>query len=595
MNHKHNIGIYSCIWIVAILILFVSLFQNFGDAKVINYSGVIRGATQKLVKKEMHGDKDDELITYLDDVLFDLRTGEGKFDLEKINDDSYQQQLADMNLLWENIKVEIQNVRNGKSQDRLYSLSEEYFVKADAMVGTAQYLSDEKLQFSIEIFAGYLLVTISVFFLWYRYKQRQIDKAMYTDELTGIYNFNAFEMDVVKKNEVFKNFDYALICFDIDDFKYLNQTYGYQFGDQLLKIIATSLQQFVGGTGSCARYGSDQFFLYTRDAPHIIDDLRKTLKNNVMNAIELDVYNDLTLSFGVYKVDKNDSPQTMIDNASLAHKSAKKAGKGIVTYYNQDLLDKFYNESKMIRDMHLALTNKEFMLYLQPQFEMPNLNVIGAEALVRWHKSDGAILFPDEFIPIFEQNGFIYDLDFYMLEQVCQFLNNYHLEDASFKISINFSRVTIHHKDFYNRLTKTIKDYHVPIKCLALEITESAFNEFSSYTMSILNRLHNEGYVLSMDDFGTGYSSLNSIHLLPIDILKIDKEFLHEKTRTENMVSIIKLIIEIAHVLGMKVISEGVETQNDVDLLCKLDCHIGQGYYVSKAIIKEDFADKFLK
>lgn len=595
MRPKHNMGVYTCIWIVAILILSVSLFQIFGDAKVINYSGIVRGATQKLIKKELHGQQDDDLIVYLDDILYDLRTGEGNYNLEKMNDSVYQSQLDEMNRQWIEIKKEIYNVRNGKSKDELFRLSEDYFDSANEMVATVQKISDDKLKLLIEIFAGYLLVTISVFFFWYRYKQRQIQKAMYTDELTGIYNFNAFEIDIQRKKESLDESEFVLLCFDIDDFKYLNRTYGYQFGNQLLKLVAEELKRFVGETGSCARYGSDNFFLFILNQENVVEKLKECLKDCIKNSIDLDIYNDLSFSFGVYLVDKNDSPQTMVDNVNLAHKNSKSVGKGVVTFYNQKLLDKFYNESKMVKDMHIAITKQEFKLYLQPQFEIPSMKIIGAEALVRWHKEDGALLFPDEFIPLFEQNGFIYELDFYMLEKVCFFIKEHHLEDSSFKVSINFSRVTIHHKEFYHRLTKTLRENHIPVDCIELEITESAFNEFSHHTMSMLNRLHSEGYILSMDDFGTGYSSLNSIHTLPIDILKIDKEFLHEKTRTQSMVSIIKLIIEIAHVLGMKVISEGVENQEDVDLLNQLNCHVGQGYFISKPILQADFVKKYMQ
>lgn len=590
---KNNMKIYTSIWVIAIFILLISFFQNIGDAKTINYSGIIRGATQKLIKKELYGHQDDELINYLDDILDELQLGDGKYGLIKMDDESYQNQLQDMNVLWDDIKVEIYNVREGGSKERLYDLSENYFEKANKMVATAEALSNQKMMISIVIFVLYLILTISVFLFWYRYKQKQLDKAKYIDDLTGIYNYQAFEKEI-EQRLLIKSRGYVMICFDIDDFKFLNTTYGYQFGDRLLVVFAHELQKFAGDDGCCARYGNDQFFVLKNDGDDIIDVLIHNLKHSINENLDLEISDDMTISVGAYKIQEHDSMQDCIDNSSLAHKEAKKKGKGMTVWYDQALLNKLYKENKLVKRMHNALLNHEFKMYLQPKFNIPSLRTVGAEALVRWHMDEDTVLYPDEFISLFEQNGFIYDLDFYMLEQVCQFIKENHLEDTQFRISINFSRVSIHHKDFYSRLTHMIDEYCIPIQCLELEITESAFNEFSNFTMNTLNKLHQKGYVLSMDDFGSGYSSLNILNKIPVDIIKIDKEFLKKKNRSRNMIAVIECIVRVSHALGMYVICEGVETKSDVDLLNELDCHLGQGYYVSRPVKKEIFIERFL-
>ena len=594
MKQKHNMVVYSCIWIVAILLLVFSLAQNFGIAKVINYSGIVRGATQKLIKEEIYNQPNDNLIAYLDGILNNLRTGEGEYGLVSLDDDAYHQELDEMYQTWEIMKTEITNVRAGQSKDELYRLSEDYFIKADHMVATAQEYSDAKLRYSIITFVAYLVVTIGFFMLWHKYKQRQINNAMYIDELTGVNNFSGFEIELEAKLSK-ANDSTALLCLDIDGFKYMNSIYGSKIGDQLLKVIAWTLQVFVGEKGCLARYGSDEFYILCEYHKETITQLKKAINENVQKTIELDIYKDLTVCIGVYLIQKGDDISNMIDNANLAHKHAKKLGKGGFLCYNQELLDQLYYESKLAKNMHTALTNHEFKLYLQPKFQIPTLKVVGAEALVRWQEADGNILFPDEFIPSFEQNGFIYELDFYMLEQVCQFIDAHDLVNTEFKISVNFSRVTIHHQDFCGNLDRIMTKYNIPPQAIELEITETTFNEFSPHIIFMLNQLCAKGYVFSMDDFGAGFSSLNSIHSIPVDIIKIDRAFLAESHENESVISIMRLIVEMAHLLNKTIICEGVEQIHDVELLNDMGCYLGQGYYISKPIEQKEFVEKYLK
>lgn len=592
MKQKQSMGIYTCIWIIAIIILIVSLFQNLGYAKVINYSGIVRGATQKLIKQELQGEKDDEIIEYLDKIIHELQTGQGEYGLMKINNEKYQSQLETMEVSWELIKTEIQEVRNGGTENRLYELSQDYFSQADQMVATAQSVSDQSLVSSITLFFIYLLITGGVFAIWYHYKQRQIKKVMYIDKLTGLHNFLAFEMDVQKKLEYLNDNKYLMICFDIDDFKYLNTSYGYAFGDQLLKVVAQSLNEFVQPYGNCGRNGSDHFYALFSYGQNTIDDLKEKLKLDMKKQIDLDIIDDITLSFGVCLVNNETSVQDVLDNTLLAHKNAKSRGKGCTVWYDQNLLDKLYQENMIIKQMHHALIQHEFQLYLQPKFHIPSLEIVGAESLVRWHMPNHKILYPDEFIPLFEKNGFIYELDFDIFRQTCAFIHKYHLSD-DFPISVNFSRVTIHHKDFYTRLHQIIHEYYVPVGCIEIEITESAFNDLSISIIDMLNRLREEGFIISMDDFGAGYSSLNLLNSMSVDVLKIDRQFLLEQESKKEQ--IIRLIVDLTKALNMKVICEGVETKEDVQLLEKVHCPLGQGYYISYPIMQDEFAQKFLK
>ena len=593
MKQKQNLVIYSCIWAIAVFILVFSLFQNMGDAKIINYSGIIRGATQKLVKKELSGDHDDALITYIDGVLVDLQTGQGDYGLVKLEDSSYQDQLLEIDAVWKQMKQEITNVRSGALPDNLYQLSEEYFEMTDHMVTTAQLVADKRLTNVILVFVIYLVVTISSFLIWHRYKQKQISKAMYIDELTGINNVLAFEHELVNIVSKLEE-DMLLICMDIDGFKYLNSVYGSRIGDKILKSIASTLQKFVEKKGYCARYGNDEFFLLCKDQPNIIMHLDEEIKKAVQESIKLDLASDLSLTWGVYAIQKEDTITNMMDNVSLAHKQAKTMGKGSCLYYNDELLSTLYREGKLAKQMYEALKEKEFKLYLQPKFKIPSLEIVGAEALVRWQKKDGTILYPDEFIPFFERNAFIYELDFYMLEEACIFIKENHLEKTSFRISVNFSRITIHHQGFNDSIKKILNKYDIPIQCIEIEITENAINDFSKHIIEMLDNLGKEGFILSMDDFGAGYSSLTSIHAIPAHIIKIDRRFLQETHQDNNVEVIMRFIVEIARLLGKEVICEGVEVKKDIELLERIQCPFGQGYYISKPVYKTDFVQRFL-
>lgn len=185
MKGKKSLGIYTLLWIIAVLILIFSLFQNFGYAKVINYSGIIRGATQKLVKEELNNEQDDALIVYLDDILDGLQNGSRAYQLTLVKDVYYQKQLADMKEMWEAMKKEIVLVREGGNKDKLYQMSQDYFKAANAMVTTVEELSNLRFKSAIIIFFIYLLLSGGFFALWYIYKKRQLDKIRYIDELTG--------------------------------------------------------------------------------------------------------------------------------------------------------------------------------------------------------------------------------------------------------------------------------------------------------------------------------------------------------------------------------------------------------------------------
>lgn len=597
MKKKSGLVIYSLIWIIAILILGFSIYQNLGDAQVINYSGIIRGGTQKLIKNELVDVQDDDSIQYLNDILFDLETGKGEFGLNSNHSAAYKSLLEETKTQWEDIKNEIQLIRNGSDKQILLDKSETYFDLTNRLVASAEMDSNRKLSWIIMTILVYLALSIGFFSLWYHRKSKEIHTIKKYDDLTKIYNFEAFIEEAQLTLCSRFDEDFILVYLDIDDFKILNTSYGYLFGDELLKIIANALHQYLKEGELCCRVNADNFLILMKHDPKAIDSLKALLNEHIKNQASLKISDEISFCIGVFPITIKEytkaDVQSMIDNANMAHKKAKSKGNDQSVWYDDNFLKQLYFDNMIIKRIHSAIKNKEFQMYLQPKFDIRDTKIIAAEALVRWQFSQDQILYPDSFIPQLENNGLISELDLYMLEQACAFLQEHQLSETGFTIAVNFSRVTLFQRDLYERIHEILDAHAIPSHAIEIEVTESAFNDISDTVIHTLNTLKEDGFHISMDDFGTGYSSLNLLNTLSIDILKIDRTFLEQIDQKGK--SIIELIIHIAHTFQIKVICEGIETIEQLDYLQSVGCDMGQGYYVSKPIPEKDFYQQYLK
>jgi EAL domain-containing protein (putative c-di-GMP-specific phosphodiesterase class I) len=246
--------------------------------------------------------------------------------------------------------------------------------------------------------------------------------------------------------------------------------------------------------------------------------------------------------------------------------------------------------------METALFNREFKMFIQPKWDIREDRLYGGEALVRWIKEDGNMVYPSDFVPVFERNGFIEQIDMYMLDSACRMLREQlDAGNAIYPISVNQSRMLLNDPDYIRRITDVLQKYQIPEGYIELEITETVLFSEQDKMISILNELKSVNIKLSMDDFGSGYSSLNMLKDFPFDVLKIDKEFFSESITSEASVWILKKIIEMAEGLGIRVICEGVETKDQVEMLQKIGCRYVQGYYYSKPIPAERFVELYCK
>ncbi|MDV9640175.1 bifunctional diguanylate cyclase/phosphodiesterase [Clostridioides difficile] len=540
------------------------------------------------------------MISQLDSILIELRTGNGKHRLQRCDNKEFQEKLIEMDAMWDSMKKEIRKVRNGGSGDKLYKLSEKYSSLSNQVVFISEKHSDIKLHFFATVLFIYLIISTISLLIWEYYNKRKFDKIFYTDNLTKIKNQVAFENRAIEILSHAYNKEYVLLNIDIDNFKYINDTHGYEYGDKVLVIVANVLAKTFNTKETCARVGSDNFVILAKYRESLLYEISKTLTDAIISELNMNVTQTISFCIGAYLVEIEKSNykyiNSIMDKANIAHKVSKMRGISSTVWYNENLLKQLQMENSIYNHMYKALENEEFQMYLQPKFQISSLNVVSAEALVRWFSPELGFLSPDQFIPLFEKSGFIIELDFYMLKKACSFIKKTFMKKNkyTYPIAVNFSRVTIYQNDFYQRFLDTVREYEIPFKYIEIEVTESAFNEISEPVISILDKLEKLGFLISMDDFGSGYSSLSLLCSLSINGLKLDKSLLKEKFNRAKVYSIIKCIIEMSHSIDMSIVCEGIETKKDLEFLKTVKCDLGQGFYFSKPIEEKEFFNKYV-
>ncbi|MDX5679651.1 EAL domain-containing protein, partial [Clostridioides difficile] len=281
---------------------------------------------------------------------------------------------------------------------------------------------------------------------------------------------------------------------------------------------------------------------------------------------------------------------TIMDRANTARKTIKGGHKNSFAFYDKEMHKKILKEKEIENSMVDALNNGEFIVYFQPKYSLSDYQIIGAEALVRWDNPQKGLIPPIEFIPVFERNGFIVNIDFYVFEEVCKKIREWMDEGQKVvPISVNLSRMHFVNSNFIEEFKLIVDKYKIPTRLIELELTETAVLDNIEGLLDTMNNLKEKGFVISMDDFGTGYSSLNLLKELPVDILKLDRAFFTEKDESNNEKIVISNVIKMAKELKMKVISEGVETISQVEFLKQIGCDMVQGYLFSKPMPVKEF------
>lgn len=413
-----------------------------------------------------------------------------------------------------------------------------------------------------------------------------IERITSKDALTGLLTLTKFEIIakdlLTKRNE--KHF--ALIYCDIDKFKYINETLGYAIGNKILIDFAKLSSAYLYKDELICRCSADKFIILLEYKN--IETLKNRLNDFNKKFIEIKklYFNNIKISLiaGIYLIKSNDkSLMSIIDKANVARKTIKGSHKSHYAFYDDKLHMQITKEKEIENIMLSSLENKEFLVYLQPKIELSTKKIVGAEALVRWLNPLKKIIPPVEFIPLFEKNGFIIDLDFYVYEEVFKRMRSWIDEGKELiPISLNVSRLHLNDTDFIPRLKKLTQKYNIPTSLIELELTESIFFENVDYLLKTMKELKLLGFTCSIDDFGSGYSSLNLLKDLPIDVLKLDKDFFPNHYINKKEKVIISNIVKMAKELDITVLSEGIETEEQANFLTEIGCTMAQGYLFDK-------------
>lgn len=420
----------------------------------------------------------------------------------------------------------------------------------------------------------------------------------YVDSITRGRSKTSFQEETIKILANCKANEYCLVSMDIVKFNAINDAFGIEEGNKTLKYVYDTIALNLSDDECVARIESDVFdILMLNDSKeHIEKRLQKIVEqvNRFNEKASLKYY--LSFACGIYCIEDTKMQLIKIqDRTNLARKKLKKdidAELCQCRFYNSQDTFELIREKDIENKMRLALENHEFKLYLQPKFNLFTNKVDASEALIRWIGNEE--IYPEEFIPLFEKNGFIIELDYYVFEEVCKTIRKWLDNGISFDtISFNMSRYNLSNNDKLSRYETIRNKYNVPSSYLEFEITESLIIESEAVITRFIDNAKALGYQCSIDDFGSGYSSLNVLKTIQADALKIDKEFFSEKGGKRKE-TIIEFIIMLAHELGMKTIAEGVETKDQVDYLRELGCDMIQGFYYSKPITVSEFEKMYL-
>jgi len=417
------------------------------------------------------------------------------------------------------------------------------------------------------------------------------------DTLTNLYNRREFEnlLNITIANSARNNAYFALFVIDIDNFKSINDTVGHIDGDSYLKQFAEHLSLLTRKGDILSRIGGDEFALISSrlKTPSSARILAERIKNGMVIPYmvqQKSLTSTVSIGISIYPIDGTNS-ELLLKNADIAMYSAKRAGKNTYQFYTTKLSYLQHREAEIVSYLRSALKNDEFYLYYQPKYNLLTREIVGAEVLLRWYNETLGNVLPEEFIPIAENSGLIINIGNWVInktfEQASLWAEKY---KRRMLFSINVSPVQFANTNFFSNLKTSLEKWDYPAEYLDIEITENLLMQNNADITVGLKNIDLIGVNISIDDFGTGYSSLSRLKSLPINTLKIDKIFVADIQNEFDKVVVIDTIIKLAHELGMNIVAEGIETNEQLAYLVSKKCHLGQGFLLSKPLNAADFA-----
>ena len=412
------------------------------------------------------------------------------------------------------------------------------------------------------------------------------------DSLTGLFTKRYF-FEYIRQYEEYQGaIPMDAVVLNIRRFHMINEIHGHAYGDYLLSHVAKSLKSLLNDyEGIVCRTDSDTFYLFFEHQ----EDIEKTLNDNVITMINKEFVGiNVGLRVGIYQnVTSRMDIEDIFDRALHACNGLRNNYKDVYAYYDESMHNKEIYDERLLAQFDDALEKGQFMVYYQPKYNIkgdePRLT--SAEALVRWNHPEYGLISPGVFIPLLEDNGLIQKLDRFVWNGAAEQAHIWNVKyNFQLPISVNVSRVDIYDQQLESTLLDIVHLHHIEPKQLLLEITESAYTNDAKGIINSIKHLRADGFKIEMDDFGTGYSSLNMVSNLPIDVLKIDREFIIHMCTSDKDKKMVEILLNISDLLGVSVVAEGVETKEQFDMLKKMGCDIIQGFYFSKPLPADQFA-----
>ncbi|MBH7886322.1 EAL domain-containing protein [Clostridioides difficile] len=582
LNNDKVVGVLYCTYNINTLmkLINISFYENNSISYVVKNNGTIilhpqGDSLSKNIYKLLKQDNDIQEVNRLKKELQENKTG-----------------ATVLNMLEERRYLGYATMDNGNSENNYIKDWNLIFSIPETVV-----FSNSKQIINRAVYAVLSIVLIFIAIIFYiiyikKSNEKEILSLAYEDKVTYIGNQNKFYRECSKYLLDKPSLNYIIVYFDINNFKMINDTFGYEFGDNLLITIAKALKEELTEGEVYARLSSDYFAIfcdYKNGRNKIIrklDNIRSNIESN------LSIVFEISLCVGIYFVEEGEVDiQKAVNKANMARSVAK--GKNInYAIYNEDVRNKLSEESMILDDIKIALVKNQFEVYYQPKFSIVTGEMIGSEALIRWNHPEHGFISPAVFIPIAEKSKLILKIGRFVFERVCNDLYEWKKQGKKIvPVSVNLSRVELYQPDIVKFINKTIKMYNLSSDFIEIEITETvAINELN-ILKNVLNELRTYGFSISMDDFGTGYSSISCLRDMPIDILKLDKSFLGGIEHDERSRNIAKSIVSLAKSLDLVVIIEGVESKEQAELMKQFGCDLVQGFYFARPMPAKNFLD----
>ena len=474
---------------------------------------------------------------------------------------------------------------------KVFGISILYAAPVNLLMGGLPSLRWQNLLMHLATFVGTMLLLADIYILRRLY-QRKIRNIELTDPLTGGDNSRSFRNKLRRTLSESKD-SYALVSMDINKFKLINEEYGIDKANELLRLIYSVITANLGPGELCAHHTADTFLLLLRHSDEAGTQERlETLMAEIMRSKhELGLTHKQGLSAGVYVIDDRTLPDyIMLDHANLAREICKQPPYPSIQFYDESVQEQQKRDADILNSFGQSLENGDFEVWLQPKVNIRTNMVSGAEALVRWNHPELGFLAPGAFLPVLESSGRVGRLDLWVFRQVCRILSRWDREGREIvPIAVNLSRTQLAKADFLTDYLNILNEYDVDPHWIELELTENIFVENEEAISKLFSTIRSHGLRCAIDDFGTGYSSLSLLRRARIDTVKLDRSFFTEEELSAQSKAVIRSITQLSSALGLVCVAEGVENQSTLEFLLSTDCSTAQGYFYSKPLKVEAF------